>query len=179
MPFNCPLKFFSLLSVVTISRCNSRYSFEFLSTWFASNFACVSFNAFKRSSVSFTLSFNRFCFCCHKVILVGLNLRPLFTCLNSLSMLLTEESTCFNACSSGAVSPRNSIVIPLIFPAILSPIQRRRLYRSASPSVSCFSLLPLSVLCFSRYTRSQSRQPGRLSFPEYRQVLVLVRFLRG
>ena len=148
---NCPRKVFNLDSVVTISRCSSLYSCEFLSTFLASSFFCVSFNAFKRSSVSFTLLVSNFCFCCHRVTLVGLNFKPLLTCLNSLSMLLTDVSIVFNAFSNGAVSPRNSIVTPLMFPPIQPPTRKRRLYLFASPFSFCLSsFLPSPLLSCGR-----------------------------
>ena len=81
------------------------------------------------------------CFCLHKSTDVGLNLSALSTFLSSLSIFRDSLLTCLNALSSFVVSPRNSIVIPLIFPAVDFPYPKNR-------SMSFWEALRLRFPCF-------------------------------
>ena len=56
---------------------------------------------------------------------LGLNLRALSTDFSSLSRSFVLFLMSLRALSSLVVSPRNSIVIPLMFPAIYLPFNRR------------------------------------------------------
>ena len=119
--FACAVKFFNWLSATMICRLNFWYSWLFLSTPAASIFFCASFNAFNLSLVSVTRFDNSSCFCARSVVFVGLNFSALFTSFSERFVDLDSLLIFLNALSNFVVSPRNSIVIPLISPAIFSP----------------------------------------------------------
>ena len=119
---NCPSKVLTWFPVTMISRCNLRYSSEFLSTPSASIRFCSFFKSSSFSFVSLTFCVRSCCFCFHSSTDCGLNLRALSTCFNSLSRFRVSLFIVRRALSSFVVSPRNSMQIPFTLPAIVRPL---------------------------------------------------------
>ena len=115
------LKCFSWLSVSMISRCNFRYCSLFLSTFASSICFCAAFKAFSLSVVSLIFSFRSCCFCLQRSTFPGLNFSALLTFDSSFVVFLSSLSTCLMAFCSGVAFPLNSIVMPLISPAMFYP----------------------------------------------------------
>ena len=114
----------------SIFRETSRYSFDVLSTPFASSWFWTSFSCSNFCFAPSTLCLNSVCFWVIRLILVGSSFSALLTSLSEDCVPLVALLICPRALFRPVVSPSNLIVIPFTVPAILfAPLSRSNFQR--------------------------------------------------